>query len=664
MSDFKYSHLFEPIVIGNQYFKNRIFNSPTGLEIEPERYSCAYYERKALGGSASVCIGDACPNEFGRVRKSQINIWNSEELQKLANMANCITRHGAVASMEILDAGNAATYSASLGAPLYGPVEGISPDGKEIRQMSEEKILQTIEEHARAALYAKRLGYGMVTVHGGHGWLITQFLSKSNNRNDKWGGSIENRARLAIAICDRIHELCGRGYPVEMRIVGDEVYEGGYHIEEGIMQAQLLEGHADLIHVSTGSHEVREVFTVTHPSMFLADGANVKYAAEIKKHVKNTPIATVGALSEPEQLEEIIASGQADVVEMARGLICDPDLPRKLQTGREDEVRKCMRCLYCFSSHITSAIIPCAINPEAGHEYEMHDAPITKVKKKVLIAGGGMAGMEAAITAADNGHDVILCEKGDKLGGALLCEENVPFKEKLSQYIALQNRLISKRENIEVRLNTLVTKELISEISPDSVICALGAKPVKPNIPGIDNDNVFAAEEIYYAPEKAGKKIVILGGGLVGLELSIWLNMMGRDVTVVEMMPDLNDGGNMLHGQAIDIELRKRNITVSTSTKAIEITSKGVRCEYTGVKGKPAGIFGINPFPPAADNGEVVFEADTVIYAVGMSPLQAEANELRSACPDFHPVGDCVTAKNIHDATHTAHYIAKNLGRM
>ena len=660
----KYPHLFQPIVLGKQLFRNRIFNSPTGLEINPERYTCGYYERKAMGGSASVCIGDACPSINGRTRESQINLWDREDCQKLTDMARSITRHGAVASMEILHAGNCSYYSAdAYGAQLYGPVDGVSPFGHDIKEMPEEMILQVIEEHAKAALYAKSCGYGMVTVHGGHGWLITQFLSHENTRKDKWGGSIDNRARLAVAICDRIHEVCGKGYPVEMRIVGDEVYEGGYHIEEGIAQALQLEGHADLIHVSTGSHEVNDVFTITHPNMFLKDGCNVHYAAEIKKHVKTTPIATVGALSEPELLEEIIASGQADVVEMARGLICDPDLPIKLQTGHEDEVRKCMRCLYCFSEHMHSAVINCAINPEIGHEYE-HGMDFTpKVQKKVLIVGGGMGGMQAAITAADQGHNVVLCEKNDRLGGALLCEEKVPFKEKLDQYIHLQRRLISRRPNIDVRLNTAVTPELAREIAPDVIIAALGARPVKPNLPGIDLPNVFGAEEIYYHPEKAGQNVVLLGGGLVGLELAIYLSMLGRKCTVVEMAPSLNDGGNNLHGLAISTELKRYDIHVSTSTKALEITDKGVLCEFTGVEPKPGFRFGMPCYYADGKEGTKLYEADTIIYSVGQRPLWEECDALRDCAPEFYQLGDCVMPKNIWQATSTGHYVARDLGR-
>ena len=661
----KYPHLFSPIVLGNQLFRNRIFNSPTGLEIDPEQYTKGYYERKAIGGAASVCIGDACPSINGRTRKSQINLWDDTEKQKLTDIAQSITRHGAVASMEILHAGNCSYYSAdAYGAQLYGPVDGISPFGHEIKEMPEEMILQIIEEHAKAALYAKMSGYGMVTIHGGHGWLITQFLSHENKRTDKWGGTPEGRARLAIAIIDRIHQVCGPKYPVEIRIVGDEVYEGGYHIEEGITQAQLLSGHADLIHVSTGSHEVNEVFTITHPNMFLADGCNVHYAAEIKKHVKDTPIATVGALSEPELMEEIIASGQADVVEMARGLICDPDMPLKLQTGHDDEVRKCMRCLWCFSHHMFAATINCAINPEIGHEYEHEMINPPKVQKKILVAGGGIAGMEAALTAADRGHSVVLCEKGDRLGGALLCEEKVPFKEKLDQYINLQRRKIEREPNIEVKLNCEVTPETAAQVGADAIICALGAEPIKPAIPGIDGANVFQAEELYVAPEKAGDNVVILGAGLVGMELAIYLSMLGKKCTIVEMAPAPNDGGNCLHGLAISTELKKYGIHISTSTKAVEIKENGVLCEFTGVPAIAGFRFGMPEYPADGTEGTKFYEADTIAYAVGMRPRWAAADAIRDSAPEFYQVGDCVMPKNIWQATTQGHYAARDIGRM
>lgn len=650
--------------MGKQIFRNRIFNSPTGIPEHPISDFINYYERKALGGAAAVCIGDACPSPDGMSRASHIRLWGTETKAILLDLAYAINRHGAVASMEILHSGNCSHYSHQEGHPLYGPIAAKNAFGQECLEMPEEMILEVIESHAKAAVYAKSCGYGMVTIHGGHGWLLSQFFSPTNTRKDKWGGTPENRARLAVAIVDRIHEVCGKGYPVEVRISGSEVFEGGYGVECGIEQAVFLDGHADLIHVSAGSHEVNEVFTVTHPSMFLEDGVNVKYAAEIKKHVKHTPVATVGALSEPELMEEIIASSKADIVQLARGLICEPDLPIKLQVGKEYEAKKCMRCLWCFSHRMKTGKIVCAINPEIGNEEEIkYNNSLPAIQKKVLVVGGGMAGMQAALTCAGRGHKVVLCEQKDRLGGVLLCEDKVSFKEKLGQYIELQASLIARNPNVEVKLNTKATPELAKTIAPDVIIAALGARPVKPNIPGIDGANVLEAEDVYYHPEKAGKKVVILGGGLVGMELSVYLAMLGRECTIMEMEPKLNDGGNMLQGLSLSIEFKKYGIKISPATKAVEINDKGVIGEFTGAKAAPGSPYGPPVYTPEAQSGTKLFEADTVICAVGQRPLWDETNTLRDCAKEFHQIGDCEAPRNIWSATTTAHFVSWDLGR-
>jgi NADPH-dependent 2,4-dienoyl-CoA reductase/sulfur reductase-like enzyme len=507
--------------------------------------------------------------------------------------------------------------------------------------MTEEMIEEAIEAFASAALFAKECGFGMVTVHGGHGWFISQFISPYvNKRTDRWGGGIENRARLPVAIADAIHKKCGKNYPVEMRISGSECHAAGYDIDEGIALAKQLDGHVDLIHVSAGSHEVREVFAVTHPSMFLADGANVRFAAEIKKHVK-TPVATVGALTDPAMMEEIIASGKADVVEIARGLIADPDLPNKARAGKDAEIKKCMRCLACFSTLLTVGHFYCAINPKTSRELECRYSLPVKEKKTVLIAGGGIGGMQAAITCAERGHNVILCEKTGRLGGTLRCEEKVPFKKKLDDYIEYQTREIGKLA-VDVRLNTEVTCELADSLAPDVIIAALGARPVMPRIPGIEGKNVLAGEDAYVHPEKVGQRVAILGGGLVGIELGIYLAQMGRKVDIIEMMDALNDGGNFLHMIGLEAEIRKNNIGIHLGTKAVEISDKGIVGED--------------------QNGQKLFEADTVIYAVGQRPLSDEASALRECAPEFHIIGDCQVPKNIMSATSAAFTIARDIG--
>ena len=629
-------------------FRNRIFASPTGYQdmdkdgiMPPE--AAFYYERKAMGGAACVAVGECnVDSKLGTGAKYAIHLDDPHALHSLFRITDAVRRQGAVCTAELQHGGNCANRFEGGSGIAYGPVAG-EAEGRPFLEMPEDIIWYIVDKFAKGAAFAKSCGFGLVTLHGGHGWLISQFLSPSlNTRKDKWGGpDIENRSRLAIEILKAIRKAVGPRFPIELRISGSECYDGGYGIEEGIKFAKQVEDYIDLLHVSAGSHEVMEVFTVTHPSMFLPDGCNVKYAAEIKKHV-GCAVATVGAIGEPELMEDIIASGKADVVEIARGLIADPDMPRKIRTGKEDDIKKCLKCLNCFSNLIENGQFHCAINPETGREAEINFAIPPAEKKKVLIAGGGVAGLQAALTCAARGHNVILCEKSGRLGGALLCEEHVPFKGKLDFYLKQQARKV-KNAGVDIRLNTEVTPGYAESAEADVVIAALGARPVTPRIPGIDGKNVIAAETAYVNPEKVGNSIVILGAGLVGVELAIYLSMLGKKVSVVEMLGEINHGGNFLHVRALEVEIKKYDIDMNYHTKALKITDNGVVCSTA--------------------DGEKLFEADTVIYAVGQAPLQAEAAALSLTSPDYYPIGDCMIPKNIMNATSVAFTVARNIGR-
>ena len=643
----KYPHLFEPIELAGTVFRNRIFAAPTGYMDEnrdgtlpPE--AASYYARKAKGGAAAVTLGECqVDTNYTDVPNHQIRLDDPFHAGGLTRCADYIRRYGAVASVELQHSGMYANRNSGLKGEesrglAYGPV-ACEEDGRIVLAMDEDRIARTIRKYGQAAAFAKSCGFGMVTVHAGHGWLLSQFLSPTlNTRKDRWGGpDIENRARIVVAILDSIRKAVGPKFPIEVRISGSECYAGGYDIEEGIRIAEQIDGHCDLIHVSAGSHEVDEVFTVTHPSMFLPDACNAKFAVEIKKHVK-TKVATVGAHGNPEIMEELIASGQVDVIEIARGLMADPDLPNKLRAGQDGEVRKCMRCLACFSGLLHTNQFHCAINPEIGREDEYAvPVPIEK-KKTVLVAGGGVGGMQAALTAARRGHKVILCEKTGELGGALRCERNVPFKAKLDEYLNQQAALIS-REAIDLRLNTEVTPALAEALQPDVIIAAPGARPVKPPIPGIDGKNVFSAEYVYTHAQECGEKAVILGAGLVGIELAIYLSMLGKKVEILEMLDHVSDGGNNLHMKALDVEIKKYGIGIHLSTRAEEIT--------------PEGVIG---------NG-TLFPADTVIYAVGQRPQREAATALYACAPEFYLLGDCVTPANIMAATSAADTIARSI---
>ena len=647
MSNLKYPHLFEPLKVRGAVFKNRMFAAPQGFYYTaPDNYpnadAAAYWEIKARGGFASVCIGDCIvDSETGTAYAGLYRMDDIRMMPGFAAIASSVTRHGCVAAAELSHAGMYAHSVYAAGKPMYGPIAIKNGKYGEVTEMPEEIILRIIDAFGNAAAFAKTAGFGMVTIHAGHGWLLPQFWSKQlNTRKDMWGGSFENRMRLPLAVLDSIRRAVGPAFPIEIRMSGTELNPDGYDLDEGIEFAKALDGHVDIIHVSAGNHEVPKSFIITHPSMFLEDGVNAKYAAEIKKHVKAF-VATVGSFSNPAHMEEVLASGGADIVEMARQSLADPDLPIKARTGREDEIRECLRCMSCYTTGNSKRIHYCSINPVTSREREVWMTPPPRSKKTVLIAGGGIAGMQAALTAADRGHKVILCEKTSRLGGVLLCEDKVPFKKHLSDYLARQALLIS-RAAIDVRLNTEVTPETAMSFRPDAIIAALGARPVKPGIPGIEGAGVLGAEDAYVNPDKCGKKVVILGGGLVGLELGIFLGQLGREVTILEILDHFTVNERSLHTLALMTQMEQYGVNSRLNVKVSKITGSAVEA--------------------SGSDGKLEFAADTVIYATGQAPFVDEAFALNDCAGEFYQIGDCVAPGNIMNATHTAFAAACDIG--
>lgn len=642
----KYQNLFTPKQVGNVIFKNRIFASATGhLALNSDgSFSddfMLYYERKAKGGAAVVTVGECHVDpKTGSRGGLCVDMSNFGTMQSLNRLNDCITRNGSICSPELIHGGMYANTRGPL--PAYGP-SACEVDGKEVLEMPEEIIEKIINSFANAAALAKMSGCRMVTLHGGHGWLMQQFFSPATNqRKDKWGGTPENRARFAQEVCDAIHRRCGYDFPIEMRISATE-FDKGYGVEDGIVYAQQLEGHADLIHVSVGVHGSlsSDSWLKFSPTMFVDDGVNVKYAAEIKKHLKYTPVVTVGSLSDPEMMEDIIASGKADFVALARQLLCDPDMPNKARAGKDDEIRQCIRCMSCWSN-IMSGQLYCALNPETSREREVYRVLPTVGEKNVLIAGGGIAGMEAAIVAAENGHNVTIAEKNDYLGGVITCEEDVDFKKHVKDYIEYQKRRLTKA-GVTVKLGTKVDAQYVKEFNPDVLIAAIGTKPLIPEIEGIDGENVLEATYAYKNTDKIGNKVTVIGGGLVGSELAIYLDSLGKDVTVVERLPMLNSGSNGTQGTVVRGVFRDRNITHHLRTNADRITSEGVYCSKEGE--------------------EIFIPSDTVIVALGQKPLTEEMIELSQSAEVFHAVGDCVNARDIGSAVKEAYTIARNIGK-
>jgi 2,4-dienoyl-CoA reductase-like NADH-dependent reductase (Old Yellow Enzyme family) len=678
----KYPHLFSSVKLGSTFFKSRLFAAPLGLGYYSEKNSPndeiqAMFERRAMGGAAAVSLACAVVNSKTGSDHNLMELWvdNPEELPSYFRMAQLISRYGAVPVIELEHNGGDSGYSASQGNQLHDVIERVNMAGQLVPEMTEEVIEEVIEAFANSAAFVKYCGFGMVTIHAAHGWFLTKFLDPEfNTRKDRWGGkSVENRCRILVAIIDRIKRKCGQGFPVDVRMSGALLVQNGYGIDEGVAIAKQLDGKADLIDVSAGSSAEMEIFFArTHPSMFHPDGVNLPFASEIKKNLTTTKVAALGSISDPEMMEEILAAGKVDIIYTNRSLIADFDMPKKAQAGKSDEIRPCLRCLECFTGIVKKRNLVCAVNPEAGFEDEAWHVQPPAAKKNILVIGGGIAGMQAALSASERGHKVTLCEKGSRLGGVLRCEEKVPFKKHLTEYIEYQARMLT-RSPADIRLGVQVTPEYAAMIGPDVIIAALGARPIIPKIPGIDGKNVFGAEEIYYHPEKAEGNVVIIGGGLVGIELAIFLGSLGRNVTILEMTGNLSDGGNPIHGYALNTEIKRYGIQAATSTKALEIDEKGVVAEFIGglYTLQPSSLTAaasmqLNSFydlkkPEAEIGSKKLFEADTVVYALGLNPLTEEADAFHLLAPEFYQLGDCLVPKNILNATSTAYYTVRNI---
>jgi NADPH-dependent 2,4-dienoyl-CoA reductase/sulfur reductase-like enzyme len=349
-------------------------------------------------------------------------------------------------------------------------------------------------------------------------------------------------------------------------------------------------------------------------------GVNVHYAEEIKRNV-SIPVSTIGALNEPDMMEDIIVSGKADAVVMARALLADPYLPQKAFAGKDQEIVRCYRCYTCMGERMVTGLRICALNPVIGSEYEASFIHPTVKPKTVLIAGGGPGGMQAAITAAERGHHVILCEKNHELGGALNAVRGISFKKDLYQFIGTK-AILMENAGVDVRLNTEVTPDLVESMEPDVLIIAVGAEPIIPSLPGIDNPKVIIANDLPDKYDTVGEKVVVLGGGLVGCETALHLVQEGKDVTLIEMLHELCPDANPRYRPLL-LEQLNKFVTCKTEMQGIRIEKQGLVCS------DPNG-------------NELIFDADTIICAVGQKPFRKTVEKLRDCAPEVIEIGDCV----------------------
>ncbi len=647
----KYPNLLSPITLAGVTFRNRIFSAPMGgTDITPDccigPKTTKFYELRAKGGAAAVTVSECVVHETDGSHMFRLNLSTPGSLPSFTYTADAIRRHGCMPSVELSHSGQfGGTYLADKNKQhslvQWGPSARVREDDVEVKELTKDLIDDIVRSYGETAALAKRAGFEMVMIHGGHGWLINQFLSPLfNHRSDEYGGSFENRVRFAVEVVKSVREAVGPKFPIEFRMSGDEFVDGGYHLDEGIKIAQAVEDYVDLIHVSAGTYQ--KTFGITHPSWFEPHGRNVYLAAEIKKHV-NKPVATIGGLNDPEMLEEIIASGKADVVEMARALLADPQLPNKITEGREEEIVRCLRCYTCMAERAATFTRRCTVNPLIGREDEgLGEIMPAPVKRKVLVVGGGPGGLYAAYTAARRGHQVILCEASAEIGGLLKGEEALPPKFEMFQ-LGGTYATLARKAGVEIRLNTRVDADYVKKEASDALIVAAGSSPMVPPIPGLrESSRMIVAEDYYLKKDQVGENVVVLGGGLVGCELAAVLGDQGKKVHVVEMRDELCPDANVRYRPLLMNKMKEVGIQVHTGCTCKNITDDKVIGE-------------------TKDGEQVEIQADSILCALGLKPNTDIVEELRGLAPQFASIGNCVRPNTITYAVYQGYHAALDI---
>ena len=628
--------VFEPTSIGQMQLKNRIVMPPIGTNYAEEggaigQRTLDYYEARARGGVGLIIVEGSAPNPQ-HTGSHQASLGDDKFISGWRKLTDVAHKYNARIAIQIMHStmenwdGKAVQVSPS---PVIVPTRVMGILGEPPHELTEEGIAERVGWFASAARRAREAGFDGVEIHGAHQYLVAAFLSSATNqRKDKYGGSVENKARFLVEIIQAVREEVGPDFPVWVRINAREWgVENGITIEETKQVVPLaVEAGAQAIHVSgygAGSY-------ITTAPISDTPGFLVPLAEEVKK-LTNVPVIAVGRL-DLELGERILEEGKADLIAIGRRLMADPDLPNKVAEGRLDEAIPCIGCMECIERLAFDERgegVTCVVNPTMGRERAYQIKPAGKVKN-VVIVGGGPAGMQAAIVAARRGHRVTLFERDAKLGGQLNIAALPPFKDDIFPWINYLANQVEKA-GVEVKLNTDATAEIVAEGNPDAVVIATGGTSVMPDIPGIDKPNVATAQDVLSGKAKAGQRVVIIGGGMVGCETGHYLAEQGKTVTIIEILKRMaNDMLFMTRRRLMD-RLRSKNVTLLTSATCEGVREDSVR--VTTVEGKKETI-----------------QADTVIIAVGYKANERLYKALEGKVPEIHCIGDSSQPRRILEA--------------
>lgn len=642
--DSRFEKLFQPINLGPVRLKNRIvmpamFTKYATAFGEMTQEYIDFYVERARNGVGLIIVENTCVDwPAGKVASNPLRLDDEKFIQGLHDLAEAVHPYGTKLATNLQHAGRQSNPIHTEGHQLESassvPCE---PTGGHIpHALTLSEVEEKVEKFAQAVRRTAAAGFDIAQLHGAHGYLISQFLSPfTNKRSDKYGGSFENRLRFPREIVARARELVGNDFPIELRMSGDELLEGGYTLEDGVRIAlALVKAGITSISVSAGIYERP---TACFPTMAMPRAVWSKIGAAFKEAL-DVPVTLVGKLDDPFDAVRVLEEGKADLVAIARQHLADPEWARKVAEGRIDDIRPCIHCNEgCAGNLDHDWRVGCDVNPAVGHEaaYAVNEAPR---RKKVLVAGGGPAGMEAARIAAMRGHKVILFEKSDKLGG-LLNQAGVPdFKEDLRRY---RQYLVGqmKKQWVDTRLNQEVTRTLVQEYRPDVVIVATGAQPKTDGIPTAPEARVLHALELLRGPIPGGQSAVVVGGGRVGVEVARYLAEKGKKVVIVEMLPDWACDTAGVNKVEMTEKLEALEVPVLTNTFAKAIQTDGVEV-VTGGEDR-------------------LLPADFVVTALGFRPDLTLVQELEELVPEVYSIGDLNGGTRIWGATHDAWRVAR-----